>query len=289
MAQAIFKSWFVDFEPTKAKIKALQAGGDPADATLAAMRVISGKTIEELALFQQEKPSDYEELKKTAELFPSAMQESELGEIPEGWGVGEIGDFITVKGGATPSTKIAEYWDDGSICWATPKDLSGADCKILVDTERKITLKGLEKISSGLLPVDTVLLSSRAPIGYLTLTKIPTAINQGFIAMVCNKFMPPEYILLWCESNLDEIKARGSGTTFSEISKKNFRPIKALKPCECMMLSFTAKVKKVYEVIENNVFEMDSLRTLRDTLLPKLISGELDVSDLADFQEEVEG
>src|SRR5690554_7695698 len=87
MAQAIFKSWFVDFEPVKAKIAALEAGGSEEDALLAAMQAISGKGEAALTRLQAEQPEQYAELRATAELFPSAMQDSELGEIPEGWDV----------------------------------------------------------------------------------------------------------------------------------------------------------------------------------------------------------
>lgn len=94
MAQAIFKSWFVDFEPVKAKIAVLEAGGSEEDALLAAMQAISAKDEIELARLQAEQPEQYAELRATAELFPSAMQESELGEIPEGWSVGHLSELI---------------------------------------------------------------------------------------------------------------------------------------------------------------------------------------------------
>ncbi len=85
MAQALFKTWFVDFEPVKAKMAALEAGGSQEDAMLAAMTAISGKDVNALAIFEREHPAQYAELKATAELFPSAMQDSELGAIPKGW------------------------------------------------------------------------------------------------------------------------------------------------------------------------------------------------------------
>jgi len=94
MAQAIFKSWFVDFEPVKAKIAALEAGGSEEDALLAAMQAISGKSEAELTRLQAEHPEQYAELRATAELFPSAMQDSELGEIPEGWGVDHLSELV---------------------------------------------------------------------------------------------------------------------------------------------------------------------------------------------------
>ena len=94
MAQAIFKSWFVDFEPVKAKIAALEAGGSEEGALFAAMQAISGKGEAELTRLQAEQPEQYAELRATAELFPSAMQDSELGEIPEGWSVGHLSELI---------------------------------------------------------------------------------------------------------------------------------------------------------------------------------------------------
>ena len=289
MAQAIFKSWFVDFEPVKAKIAALEAGGSEEDALLAAMQAISGTSLfdadasaagaeAELARLQAEQPEQYAELRATAKLFPSAMQESELGEIPEGWGVSQIGDEVTVVGGGTPSTKNPIFWEGGRISWTSPKDLSNLADKVLVETERKITEAGLAKISSGLLPINTVLMSSRAPVGYLAMAKIPVAVNQGYIAMKCEKVLSPEFVIQWCEAHMDEIKSRASGTTFAEISKKNFKIIPVVVPPESLMSAYTRQVLPLYEAIEINVRESDNLAQLRDTLLPKLLSGELSLT-----------
>ena len=275
MAQALFKSWFVNFEPVKAKMAVLEAGGSQEDATLAAMTAISGKNADALAVFEREHPEQYAELKATAELFPLAMQDSELGEIPEGWTLSEIGAQIDIAGGATPSTKTPDFWDNGDIHWTTPKDLSNVKDKILLHTERKITKAGLGKISSGLLPVNTVLMSSRAPVGYLAIAKVPVAINQGYIAMKCNKELSPEFVLQWCSANMLEIISRASGTTFAEISKKNFNPIPLVKPPLELVKNYTKQVSAIYSLIENTMRENNSLTELRDTLLPKLLSGEI--------------
>lgn len=284
MAQAIFKSWFVDFEPVKAKIAALEAGGSEEDALLAAMQAISGKGEAELTRLQAEQPEQYAELRATAELFPSAMQDSELGEIPEGWRVSQIGDEVTVVGGGTPSTKNPDFWDSGEINWTSPKDLSNLADKVLVETERKVTEAGLAKISSGLLPVDTVLMSSRAPVGYLALAKIPVAVNQGYIAMKCEKALSPEFVIQWCAAHMDEIKSRASGTTFAEISKKNFKIIPVVMPTESLISIYSKQASSLYEAIENNVRESGTLAKLRDSLLPKLLAGELSVSDTENQQ-----
>src|SRR5690606_35475768 len=126
--------------------------------------------------------------------------------------------------------KNEEYWEGGTHCWATPRDMSRLSHPVLLDTERHITDAGVDRISSGLLPEGTVLLSSRAPVGYLAVAAVPTAINQGFIAMVCDGPLPTSYILNWCNHSLDTIKARASGTTFPEISKRNFRPLPVVLP-----------------------------------------------------------
>ncbi|MCX2782829.1 restriction endonuclease subunit S [Microbulbifer thermotolerans] len=302
MAQAIFKSWFVDFEPVKAKMEAkkrwhaLQPGNEPASPVcyagepqplpdldsymnLAAMQAISGKTPEQLARMEREQPDQYARLRATAELFPSAMQPSELGEIPEGWEVSEIGKEVNVVGGGTPSTKNPEFWEGGNIHWTTPKDLSNLADKVLINTDRKITSKGLAKISSGLLPVDTVLMSSRAPVGYLALAKIPVAVNQGYIAMICEKRLSPEYVIQWASANMDEIKSRASGTTFAEISKKNFKIIPVIVPTDDVVSAYSLYVKNMYSEIEAKIRESHNLANLRDTLLPKLLSGEITVPE----------
>ncbi|MHC3031697.1 restriction endonuclease subunit S [Acinetobacter nosocomialis] len=272
IAQAIFKSWFIDFEPVRAKIAAKQEGKDP---EFAAMCAISGKSEAEL---EQMAEDDFAELQATAALFPDELVESEFGEVPRGWEVSTVGEQIQTVGGGTPSTKNADFWDDGIHYWTTPKDLSNLTDKILLNTERKITDAGLKKISSGLLPKDTVLMSSRAPVGYLALSKIEVAINQGYIAILPNMKYSAEYLIQWCEANMAEIKGRASGTTFQEISKKNFREISFVCPDDKVVVSYTKTVKTLYDEITSKAKENQSLVNLRDALLPKLMSGEISLN-----------
>ena len=242
MARALFKSWFVDFDPVRAKAEGHDAGLP----------------------------------KKIASLFPDRLMDSELGKIPEGWRVEPIGEMVKVVGGSTPSTKVPEYWG-GEFCWSTPKDLSGIRSPVLLDTTRRITNRGLSTISSGLLPVDTLLLSSRAPVGYLAIVKVPVAVNQGFIAMPPGDRLSSLFLLFWCELNLERIKERAGGTTFQEISKANFRPIPLIVPADEALASFDAKVGPMFESMVSNERESHCLVALRETLLPGLISGELRV------------
>src|SRR5690606_29112217 len=101
MAQAIFKSWFVDFDPVKAKAQVIAQGGSEQDANLAAMQIISGKTRDQLAALEHTHPEQYTQLHTTARLFPSAFVDSELGEIPEGWEVASLGEYVSIKRGGS--------------------------------------------------------------------------------------------------------------------------------------------------------------------------------------------
>ena len=109
---------------------------------------------------------------------------------------------------------------------------------------------------------------------------MPVGINQGFIAMKCNDSASNFFMLNWCETNMAEIESRATGTTFAEISKQNFRPIRVVLPPKELMAAFTTKVAPLYAQIRANLHQSRTLATLRDTLLPKLLSGELSVAGL---------
>ncbi|HNW31507.1 MAG TPA: restriction endonuclease subunit S [Caldisericia bacterium] len=249
MAQALFKFWFVDFGPVRAKMEG---------------RWRRGQSLPGLPahLF---------------DLFPDRLVDSELGEIPEGWEVKAIGELAEIVGGSTPDTTKNIYWEDGIHFWVTPKDLSNLNAPALLSTKHRITNSGLSQISSGLLPPGTVLLSSRAPIGYLAVTEIFAAINQGFIAMKPKPGISNLFLLLWAHSAHDKIVSRANGSTFLEINKTNFRTIPVEAPPESAMFKFDQLSRSLYEQIVQNLYESHALATIRDTLLPKLISGELRV------------
>lgn len=198
-------------------------------------------------------------------------------EIPKGWKLKTINDVVTVKGGSTPSTENPEYWENGKIYWCTPKDLSKLNSLVLLDTERKITESGLSTISSELLPAGTVLLSSRAPIGYLAISEIPVSINQGFIAIVCNRELSKYFMLFWSQQNMDKIKSRAHGTTFEEINKASFRNISILVPPPDILNDYDKLIHAMYYKIVKNEKETNILSHLRDSLLPKLMSGKIRV------------
>ena len=242
IAQALFKSWFVDFDPVRAKSQGLA-------------------------------PTGMDEA--TAALFPDGFEESEIGEMPRGWSVLPVGDAVECVGGATPDTKDERYWSPPEHAWTTPKDLSGMASPVLLRTERRISAPGLARIGSGLLPAGTLLMSSRAPIGYLAIAQLPLAVNQGYIAMLPGGRLPPLYLLFWCRQNMELIKARANGSTFMEISKKAFRPIPALVPPVQAVAAFEDIASRLFARIVENERQAQTLATLRDTLLPRLISGQL--------------
>lgn len=253
MARVLFKSWFVDFDPVRAKME----GRDP-------------------GLPQA-----------LADLFPARLVDSELGEIPEGWGAKPIGGLAEIVGGSTPKTERAEYWEGGTHHWVTPKDLSGLSMPVLLNTERKITDAGLAQVSSGLLPTGTVLLSSRAPIGYLAIAEMPVAINQGFIGMKPRPGISDLFLLRWAAAAHDEIVSYANGSTFLEISKSAFRPILAIAPPTSIMDDFDRLSRPMYRKVVEHERESRTLATLRDALLPKLISGEVRMGNAERFVAEV--
>ncbi len=250
MARAIFQSWFVDFDPVRAN-----ASGESAESICQRL----GLTPDLLAL------------------FPDGFEDSELGEIPAGWAVESIGTLANVTGGSTPNTKEPKYWDDGVHYWATPKDLSRLSSPVLLGTERKVSDEGLAQIGSGLLKPGTFLLSSRAPIGYRAINEVPVAVNQGFIAMAPNSGVSKYFLLYWAEWAHDEIVSRANGSTFLEISKANFRPIPVVRPTDDLFEKFDRYVEPIYKRIVSNEQETQQLVAQRDSLLPKLLSGEVPV------------
>ena len=245
LIQTIFRAWFVDFEPVKSK----------------AAGAISFPSMPQTVF----------------DSLPSRFVDSEVGPVPNGWLIKPINEVVSIVGGATPSTKISEYWDGGIYCWATPKDMSRLAYPVLLDTERHITDAGISCIGSGLLAPGAVLMSSRAPIGYLAIANVPTAINQGFIAMVCDGPLPPIYILNWADTSMKAIQERASGTTFPEINRGNFRSLPVVVPPKMIISAFRGIADALFDRLTASVKERKHLKELRDYLLPRLLNGELQV------------
>ena len=225
-AQALFKSWFIDFEPFK-----------------------DGKFVD-----------------------------SELGMIPEGWKVGTLDEIGDVIGGGTPSKSKPEYYCNNGIAWITPKDLSITRAKFTSHGEIDITELGYKNSSAKLMPKDSVLFSSRAPIGYITIALNDICTNQGFKSIVPRK-AGTAFIYSYLKANTINIENQATGSTFKEASGALIKAQKVAIPNDDSFNDFEQILKPIFN--QQAILERESARlsALRDTLLPKLMSGEIEITN----------
>lgn len=221
-AQALFKSWFVDFTPFK----------------------------------------------------DQPFVDSELGPIPQGWKVGKLGDLGDIVGGSTPSKSKPEYYTTHGIAWLTPKDLSTSKAKFTSRGEIDITDEGYNSTSTKLMPRGSVLFSSRAPIGYLTIAKNEICTNQGFKSLVPNG-AGTGFIYYSLRHLTPQIENRATGSTFKEASATLMRSVETIVPPTSILNKFEELLRPILQFQEKKEKENQRLAALRDTLLPKLMSGEI--------------
>jgi type I restriction enzyme, S subunit len=203
------------------------------------------------------------------------MVRSELGDIPEGWNISKIGNEVETVGGGTPSTSEPTYWEDGDIAWYSPTDLTRAKTLFSIDSEKKITKLGLQKSSARLFPKYSLLLTSRATIGEVTISTKDACTNQGFITIIPNLKFSVHFLYGWLSTKIPIVKLLASGSTFPEISKSNFRGLDFIVPSGHILENHEVLIEPIYKKIENNIFQIQTLTKTRDTLLPKLMSGQL--------------
>ena len=226
MAQAIFKSWFVDFEPFK-----------------------DGKFVD-----------------------------SELGMIPEGWKVGRLDEIADVVGGSTPSKAKPEYYTQKGIAWLTPKDLSNHPAVYTSRGEIDITKEGYNSTSTKVMPKGTILFTSRAPIGYISIAQNDICTNQGFKSLVPKK-AGTCFLYCFLKYVTPEIENKSTGSTFKEASGSLMKSLKVIMPEQKVFEDFETIVSPLFARIESLEKESSRLSLLRDTLLPRLMSGELEVPE----------
>lgn len=226
MAQAIFKNWFVDFEPFK-----------------------DGKFVD-----------------------------SELGMIPEGWKVGRLDEIADVVGGSTPSKAKPEYYTQKGIAWLTPKDLSNHPAVYTSRGEIDITEEGYNSTSTKLMPKGTILFTSRAPIGYISIAQNDICTNQGFKSLVPKK-AGTCFLYCFLKYVTPEIENKSTGSTFKEASGSLMKSLQVIMPEQKVFEDFETIVSPLFARIESLEKESSRLSLLRDTLLPRLMSGELEVPE----------
>src|ERR1700730_6817789 len=176
------------------------------------------------------------------------------------WPSVPIKQCARVVGGATPKSGVLGFWD-GDIAWVTPKDLSDLDGKFIHDTPRKITQLGLKSCSAELLPADSVLFSSRAPIGHVAINTRPMATNQGFKSFVPGAKLDPSFLYWWLSANRSRLEHLGNGATFKEVSKAVVERIEIPLPS-------LAEQKRIAAILD----QADELRRKRQLALKHIDS-----------------
>ena len=245
IAQALFKSWFVDFDPVRAK----QEGRAPEGMNEA-----------------------------TAALFPDGFEESALGLVPKGWRVASFTDTINVIGGGTPKTSISEYWN-GDIPWFSVVDAPTSTNVFVINTEKHITEAGLGNSSTKLLPPGTTIISARGTVGRLALTGREMAMNQSCYGL--RGKAGDDYFTYFCTYRLVEtLKQRTHGSVFDTITRDTLSGVVTVYPEKAVISAFENLLSPLMEHIRENLEQAQTLATLRDTLLPRLISGQLRLPDV---------
>jgi len=206
--------------------------------------------------------------------------DSPLGKIPEGWEIDTVEDTFTILGGGTPSKKVDEYWNNGDINWYTPSDLTSAKSMFMDESNNKITELGLKKSSAKLFPPFSVMMTSRATLGVVSTNTTEACTNQGFITCIPNDKYPLYLLYYWLMENVDNFINHASGATFKEISKSVFKTLEIIVPPKAVAALFEETLNPIGLKILNLQRKNKILRQTRDLLLPKLISGEVDVSEL---------
>ena len=202
---------------------------------------------------------------------------SPLGEIPQGWEVKAVAEAFTISGGGTPSRKESAYWEGGTIQWYSPSDLTGAGTMFMDDSSDHITERGLEQSSARMFPPRSVMLTSRATIGAIAINTHPACTNQGFITCLPNKHVPLYFLFHWLTENVPTFQLMASGATFKEISRGVFKTIDFLQPPIELVEQFEAHATPLAEQILSLQRQVNNLRRTRDLLLPRLLSGQIDV------------
>ena len=196
-------------------------------------------------------------------------------EIPEGWTNGLISDLGEIISGGTPSTKHDEYYSKNGIAWVTPYDLSKTTDKYITHGEKDISQKRLKKSSAKLMPKGSILLTSRAPIGYIGISSNEVTTNQGFKSIVPYNKSNSEYIYYLLKSIIPYLKSLGNGSTFAEISKETLSNIPIVIPNKDIIDNFNNKVIHLGKIREIKEQENRELTSLRDFLLPLLMNGQV--------------
>jgi type I restriction enzyme S subunit len=209
--------------------------------------------------------------------FPGHEYEKIIDGVPEGWKKTNALEIMDVLSGGTPKTSVPDFWD-GGIPFFTPKD--STDTPYVLETEKNISEQGLSKCSSKLYPKDTIFITARGTVGKLNLAQVPMAMNQSCYALVGKEPLTQYFLYCALHATIDQFKSRAVGAVFDAIIRDTFKAIPFVIPSKNLINDFTETVASSFKQIDNLIMQNRNLKETRDLLLPKLISGEIDVSDL---------
>ena len=196
------------------------------------------------------------------------------------WRIGTISDLGTVVGGGTPSKSKSEYYIENGIAWITPKDLSVDKSKFIAHGENDISELGYRNSSATMMPAGTVLFSSRAPIGYIAIASNDVTTNQGFKSVVPHPEIGTPFVYYFLIHNLPLIESKASGSTFKEVSGSVMKSVEAVIPDGNTIAKFNEFCRPIFAMQEKLEQENRKLAEMRDSLLPLLMNGEIDVADI---------
>ena len=197
--------------------------------------------------------------------------------LPDGWDRQTFDDVCNAVGGGTPKTSKTEYWNDGEIPWYTPTDITRNSCLALLDSATKITEAGLRGSSAKMLPAGTVLMTSRASVGFFGVVDAQSCTNQGFISIIPNDWCARMYLLHNLMHRVEEIRSHAGGATYKEISKGKFRALPVDIPEASLLREFEEQASTFHAQVRNLHTMNQKLAQARDLLLPRLMNGEIAV------------
>ncbi|HAV4464351.1 TPA: restriction endonuclease subunit S [Acinetobacter baumannii] len=268
IAQSIFKSWFIDFDPVRAKIAAKQEGKD---TELAAMCAISGKSEVEI---QQMSDDDFIELQATAALFPDELVESELGEVPKGWDAITLGNFLEIKRGGSPRP-IQNFMAPTGYPWVKIADATADPSPFLFKTKEFIIKEGLRK--TVYLKKGSLILTNSATPGLPKFLELDACIHDGWLYFPQKKHFSDNYLYFLFLKLRTQLVAQGNGSVFTNLKTDILRNQVVLVPTKEVIEKFDFQVGKILEMMKTQCIQSSNLSDLRDTLLPKLLSGKVSV------------
>ena len=276
IAQALFKSWFVDFDPVRAKVQALSDGLSLEQAELAAMQAISGKTAEEPTALSQTQPDRYAELAETAKAFPCEMEEIDGVEVPKGWELKALSDLGQIICGKTPSKSNKEFYGD-DVPFIKIPDMHNQ--VFITQTTDNLSVAGANSQSKKYIPPKSICVSCIATVGLVSITYKPSHTNQQINSIIPNDEQTSEFLYLSLKQSsmtkyLKDLASGGSATL--NLNTSTFSKIEIMTPSKEIIDIFHNKVVYAFEKVLSNSIENKRLAEIRDLLLPNLLNGESD-------------